>query len=63
MLTNLIQKIGRFHSKVFAYVSDKAKTSKAWALLLTFLVIYELVEHIVFPILVPYLAYFHWFAD
>jgi len=41
----------------------KAKTSKLWAVLLTLFVLYEIVEHTVWPILVPYLAYQHWFAN
>jgi len=53
----LIEKVGKFHSKVFSYVSNKAKTSKLWAVLLTFLVLYELVEHLVYPWLVPWLAF------
>ena len=61
MFNKLIQKIGRLHSRIFGYVSEKAKTSKWWAILLTVLVIYEIIEHIVYPILVPYLAYIHWF--
>jgi len=52
----LVQKIGTWHSKIFGYVSEKAKTSKVWAILLTALVIYELIEHLVFPWLVPLLA-------
>ena len=56
MFNKLIQKIGRTHAKIFGYVADKAKTSKWWAIILTFLVLYEIVEHIVYPILVPYLA-------
>ena len=56
-MKTLISKIGQLHSRVFTYVSHKAKTSKMWAILLTFLVIYELIEHIVYPILVPYLIY------
>ena len=56
-MKTLISKIGQLHSRVFAYVSEKAKTSKMWTILLTFLVIYELIEHIVYPILVPYLIY------
>ena len=61
MFNKLIQKIGRLHSRIFGYVSEKAKTSKWWTILLTVLVIYEIIEHIVYPILVPYLAYMHWF--
>jgi hypothetical protein len=53
----LIQKIGKLHSRAFGYVSDKAKTSKVWAMALTLLVIYELIEHLVYPWLVPLLAY------
>jgi len=34
----------------------KAKASKLWAILLTVLVIYELIEHLVYPWLVPLLA-------
>ena len=60
-MKKIISKIGETHSKIFGYVSHKAKTSKWWAVLLTFLVIYEVIEHIVYPILVPYLAYMHWF--
>jgi len=56
-MKTLVSKIGQLHSRVFGYVSNKAKTSKMWAILLTFLVIYELIEHIVYPILVPYLIY------
>ena len=47
--------------KVFEFLSRKAKTSKFWAILLTFAVLYEIIEHIVWPILVPYLMYMQWF--
>jgi hypothetical protein len=59
----IVQKIGKWHSKVFGYVSKKAKTSKWWAIALTVLVLYELVEHIVYPILVPWLLYLNFWAD
>ena len=61
-MKNLISKIGKLHSRLFGYVSEKAKTSKWWAILLTILVIYEIIEHIVYPILVPYLIYLNWWA-
>jgi len=61
-MNKLIQKIGKTHARIFGYVSKKAKTSKWWAILLTFLVIYEIVEHVVYPILVPYLVYLNWFS-
>lgn len=61
-MNKLIKKIGQTHSKIFGYVSHKAKTSKWWAILLTGLVFYEIIEHIVYPILVPYLIYLNWFS-
>ena len=63
MFNKLIKKIGKTHAKIFGYVSKKAKKSKAWAIALTFLVLYEIVEHVVYPILVPYLVYMNWFAE
>jgi|TARA_R110000822_G_scaffold62361_5_gene153823 hypothetical protein len=62
-MKNLVIKIGKLHSKLFGYVSKKAKNSKAWAIFLTILVIYEIVEHIVYPILVPYLIYLQWWKN
>jgi len=62
-MKKIISKIGLLHSRLFGYVSEKAKTSKWWAILLTFLVIYEIVEHIVYPILVPYLIYLQWWKQ
>ena len=59
----IVQKIGRWHSKVFGYVSNKAKTSKWWAIALTILVLYEIVEHVVYPVLVPWLLYLNFWAD
>lgn len=61
-MKTVVQKIGQWHSKVFGYVSEKAKTSKWWAIALTALVIYEIIEHVVYPILVPYLIYLNWFS-
>ena len=52
----IINRLGEWHSKVFKYVSKKAKTSKFWAIILTALIIYELIEHLVYPWLVPLLA-------
>jgi len=53
----LVNKIGQTHAKVLTWVADKAKNSKVWAIVLTLLVLYELVEHLVYPWLVPLLAY------
>jgi len=61
-MNKIIQKIGQFHSKVFGKISEKAKTSKVWAIVLTLLVVYEIIEHVVYPILVPYLIYLNWWA-
>ena len=52
----IVDKIGKWHSRVFEYVSKKAKTSRLWAIILTALVIYKLIEHLVYPWLVPLLA-------
>jgi len=59
-MTALIKKIGSYHARFFAFVSHKAKTSWMWAVLLT---VFVIIEHTVWPILVPYLAYQHWFAN
>ncbi len=59
----IVQKIGKWHSNVFGYVSKKAKTSKWWAIALTVLVLYEIVEHVVYPVLVPWLLYLNFWAD
>jgi len=56
-MSKLIDKIGKLHSRLFNYVSEKAKTSRTWAIVLTILVIYELIEHLVYPWLVPLLAF------
>jgi hypothetical protein len=62
-MKKLIRKIGKLHSKIFGFVSKKARTSKWWAIFLTFLVFYELIEHIVYPILVPYLIYLQFWSN
>ena len=59
----IVQKIGKVHSRFFGFLSMKAKTSKFWAILLSLAVLYEIVEHVVYPILIPYMAYLSWFAD
>ena len=59
-MNKIVQKIGEWHSKLFKFLSKKAKTSKFWAILLTFAILYEIVEHLVWPILVPYLMYIQW---
>ena len=61
-MKKIVQKIGMLHSKIFTKVAEKAKTSQLWAILLTFLVAYEIIEHVVYPILVPYLIYLNWWA-
>ena len=61
-MNKIIAKIGNYHARFFAYVSNKAKTSKVWAVVLSLLVVYELIEHIVYPILVPYLLYLNFWS-
>jgi len=61
-MNKIIAKIGSYHSRFFGWVSDKAKTSKVWAIVLSLLVIYELIEHVVYPILVPYLLYLNFWS-
>jgi len=56
-MRKLIDKIGKLHSRLFDYVSKKAKTSRLWAIILTVLIIYEVIEHLVYPWLVPLLAF------
>jgi hypothetical protein len=57
MFKSIIQKVGLAHSRIFTALGEKAKTSKVWAVVLTLFVFYELVEHLVYPWLVPWLAY------
>jgi len=59
-MMKFIHKLGHYHSKLFAYVGRRAQESKWWAILLTIIIIYEFIEHIVYPILVPYLLYIQW---
>lgn len=61
-MNKIIAKIGSYHARFFGWVSEKAKTSKIWAIVLSLLVIYELIEHIVYPILVPYLLYLNFWS-
>ena len=61
-MNKIISKIGLWHSKIFSKVSEKARTSKVWAIVLSLLVVYELIEHIVYPILVPYLLYLNFWS-
>ena len=56
----IIRRIGLWHSKIFDSLSKKAKTSRFWAIVLTLAILYEIIEHVVWPILVPYLIYMQW---
>ena len=56
-MMKFIAKLGHYHGKLFSYVGKRAQESKWWAILLTIIIIYEFIEHIVYPILVPYLIY------
>jgi len=59
-MNTILRKIGLWHSKIFGTLSEKARTSRFWAVLLTLAVLYEIIEHVVWPILVPYLIYVQW---
>tara|TARA_Y100000310_G_C20049035_1_gene519691 strand:- start:108 stop:293 length:186 start_codon:yes stop_codon:yes gene_type:complete len=59
-MNTILRKIGLWHSKIFGTLAEKARTSRFWAVVLTLAVIYEIIEHVVWPILVPYLIYMQW---
>jgi hypothetical protein len=59
-MNTVLRKIGLWHSKIFGVLSKKARTSRFWAIMLTLAVLYEIIEHVVWPILVPYLIYMQW---
>ena len=63
MLTTFMGKVQKAHARFFTFLAEKAKTSKWWAILLTVAVLYELVEHLAWPWLVPYMVYLTWIKD
>ena len=62
-MIKFMSKVQKVHAKVFGFLAEKAKTSKWWAVLLTVAVFYELLEHLVWPWFVPYMAYLAWFKE
>ena len=52
--------ISAFHHKMFAYVSERAKASVWFAILLSFMALYEVFEHIVIPAALLVWAYLNW---
>ena len=62
-MIKFMSKVQKVHAKFFGFLAEKAKTSKWWAILLTVAVFYELLEHLVWPWFVPYMAYLTWFKD
>ena len=59
-MQKFMSKVQKVHAKFFSFLAEKAKSSKWWAALLTLAVLYELVEHLVWPWLVPYMIYLTW---
>ena len=52
--------ISQFHHKIFAYVSERAAASIWFAILLSFMTLYEAFEHIVIPAILLVWAYISW---
>jgi hypothetical protein len=52
--------ISQFHHKMFAYVSKRAEASIWFAILLSFMGIYEIFEHIVIPAALLVWAWMSW---
>jgi hypothetical protein len=52
--------ISQFHHKMFAYVSERAAASIWFAILLSFMALYEVFEHVVIPIGLAIWAYMTW---
>ena len=49
-LLKLTHKITTWHERMFKYITLKAKTSIFFTWLLVFLCLYEIVEHIIIPL-------------
>ena len=49
-LLKLTQKITTWHESMFKYLTLKSKTSVFFTLLLVFICLYEIFEHIIIPI-------------
>jgi hypothetical protein len=59
-MQKLASYLSDFHHKLFAYLSERAKTSIAFAFLLSFMALYELFEHIVIPAALLVWAWMSW---
>ena len=53
-LLKLTQKITTWHEKMFSYLITKSKTSIFFTWLLIFICLYEIVEHIIIPLVLIY---------
>ena len=52
--------ISNFHHRMFAYVSERAQASVWFAILLSIMALYELIEHLVIPIGLAIWAWTSW---
>ena len=53
-LLKLTQKITTWHEGMFKYLINKSKTSLFFTWLLVFICLYEIVEHIIIPLVLIY---------
>jgi hypothetical protein len=59
-MQKIAQYISEFHHKMFAYVSERAAASVWFAILLSFMALYEVFEHIVIPTALIVWAWMSW---
>lgn len=50
-IVNFSKNIGKWHSKLFVKLSEKAGKHWVWGLALTFVALYEIFEHIALPLI------------
>lgn len=59
-MQKIAEYISSFHHKMFAYVSERAKASVWFAILLSLMALYEVFEHIVIPVALIVWAWISW---
>ena len=57
-LLKLTHKITTWHEKMFNYLTKKSKTSVFFTWLLVFICLYEIVEHIIIPLVLIWWGFF-----
>ena len=58
VLLKITQKITTWHEKMFKYITLKSKTSVFFTWLLVFICLYEIVEHIIIPLVLIWWGFF-----